>query len=76
VSTPTPIYTNAEMWQLTRATIAALMTSGQTVSYQGRSLTMANLGELRKAETDYKALMDLDLAARPGRSRVAYIIPV
>jgi hypothetical protein len=64
------------MYNLTRQAIATLMTSGQSVSYQGRSLTMANLAQLQAAELYYKNLMDQDLMARPARNRLVYVYPM
>ncbi len=60
--------TTAELLTLVRTAIAELLQTGQSVAYQGRSLTMANLGELRAAERDYAARLRRETAAAAGKA--------
>lgn len=68
--------TYAERLVKVRAAIDALVVSGQSVSYEGRSLTMANLSELRKLEIEYENKAAQELANCPARSRTYYPTPV
>ena len=58
-----------------RKTIKSILETGQSVSYQGRSLTHANITELRKLEKEYEALAANENAAKPGRNRIVYVTP-
>lgn len=64
--------TTAERLTLVRAAIDEILTTGQSVSADGRRLDMANLAELRKMENDLKA----ELAAQSGKTRIRYVRPV
>ncbi len=68
--------TYAERLVKVKAAIDDLVESGQSVSYEGRSLTMANLTELRKLEVEYENKAAEELAKCPGRSRLFYVTPV
>lgn len=68
--------TYAERLVKVQAAIDALVSSGQSVSYEGRNLTMANLSELRKLETEYANKAAQELANCPSRSRTYYPTPV
>lgn len=68
--------TYTERLVLVRAAIDQILSSGQNVSYQGRSLGMANLSELRKLEKEYEAAAALETAKCKGRSRLIYVTPV
>lgn len=70
------VYT--EQLALVRTAIRDLLTSGQHVSYNGRSLQMADLSTLRKLEKEYEiaAAAENNTAPCKGRSRITYIQPV
>lgn len=63
-----------------RKAIAAVLASGQNVSYQGRSLGMADLKTLRDLEREYEALaageMQEEAGAPRGRSRIINVTPL
>lgn len=67
--------TYAQRLQLVKNAIDELVTSGQNVSYQGRSLTLANLAELRKLEIDYANEAAKEAALCKGRNRIVYVTP-
>jgi hypothetical protein len=69
--------TYAERLVKVRAAIDALLETGQGVSYEGRSLQMADLESLRKLEEIYlaKALVEAS-ECPPGRNRIFYVAPV
>lgn len=64
--------TTAERLALVRAAIDEILQTGQSVSADGRSLTMANIAELRTMEKD----LETKLAAQAGKSRTRYVRPV
>jgi hypothetical protein len=68
--------TYAERLVLVKTAIDELLTSGQAVSYEGRSLSMANLSELRKLEIEYENKAAEELAPCAARSRIIYVTPV
>jgi len=68
--------TYAERLVEVRAAISALLKSGQSVSYEGRSLQLANLSELRKLEGEYESKANAELAEAPARNRVYYPRPI
>lgn len=61
-----------------RTAIDELVAGGQSVQYQGRSLTMASLDTLMKLEEAYaqKAAQEDLAASKRGRSRVIYVTPL
>lgn len=61
-----------------RTAIDELVAGGQSVQYQGRSLTMASLETLMKLEEQYseKAAQEDLAACKRGRSRVIYVTPM
>lgn len=61
---------------LVRSAIREVLTSGQSVSYQGRSLTMTDLKTLRDLEKDYEAKAAQETACVKGRNRVIYVTPL
>lgn len=69
-----PLY--SERLAAVKAAIDDLVAGGQSVSYEGRSLTMANLAELRKLESEYESKAAEELAKTAGRSRVYYVTPI
>jgi hypothetical protein len=68
--------TYAERLAAVKIAIDDLIAGGQSTSYEGRSLTMANLAELRKLEQDYESKAAEELAKTAGRSRVYYVTPI
>lgn len=70
--------TYTQRLEAVRTAIDELVTGGQSVSYQGRSLTMASLESLRKLEDDYaaKAAQEALPDCSKGRSRILYITPL
>lgn len=57
-----------------RAAIDAILTTGQAIrEADGRQLTHADLGELRRLEAEYASAAAR--GARGARSRVRYIVP-
>lgn len=70
------IPTYAERLAKVKLAIDDILEGGQNVSYEGRSLGMANLSELRKLEKDYENQAAGELALTPGRNRIIYITPV
>jgi len=67
-------YTEAR--DLARAAIKQLLSTGQSVSYAGRSLTMADLGELQRIEAEYSQKADCENGLVSGRGRVINVTPV
>jgi hypothetical protein len=65
ISNPIGTGTDEELWVLARAAIARIMTHGVAYTTSGRSLTFANLPELRAAENEYMVRMN----AAAGSSR-------
>lgn len=63
----------AEQLLMVRKAIKDILETGQNVSYQGRSLGMANLATLRELEKDYEAGAAKE--AGTGRSSVTYVEP-
>lgn len=61
-----------------RTAIDELVAGGQSVSYNGRSLTMASLEQLVKLEELYagKAAQEDLPECQRGRNRVIYVTPV
>lgn len=70
------IPTYAERLANVVAAIHEILVTGQSVSYQGRSLSMADLDSLRKLEKEYEAEAANELATCAGRSRVYNIAPM
>lgn len=68
--------TYTERLALVRSAIDEILTGAQAVSYEGRSLSMANLSELRKLEIEYQNEATKELACQSGRNRVVYVTPV
>jgi riboflavin synthase alpha subunit len=66
--------TNQELLEATRTAILEIVQTGQSISADGRSLTMANLSELRKLEAELK--VEVAAAAKAGRNRLLYVRPV
>jgi hypothetical protein len=60
-----------------QAAIDAVLEGGQSVRYEGRMITLADLGELRALERDYTAQVAAQANARAGRgrSRISYAAP-
>lgn len=69
--------TYTERLAAVRTAIDELVAGGQSVQYQGRSLTMANLDTLMKLEERYaeKAAQEEMSACDRGRSRIVYVTP-
>lgn len=65
----------AEQLALVRTAIKAVLESGQSVSYKGRSWTMTDLSTLRKMEIDYAQLAAQELNPKRGRNRLIYVTP-
>lgn len=61
-----------------RTAIDELVAGGQSVTYQGRSISMANLDSLMKLEEKYSNLAAQEGLSdcNKGRSRVVYVTPV
>ena len=59
-----------------RAAIDEILEGGQNVSYNGRSLGMADLSELQKLEERYESRAAAEQAACGGRTRIIYVTPV
>ena len=68
--------TYTERLVLVRKAIDEILVSGQSVSYQGRSLTMADLRMLRDLEKDYEAQAANETATCKGRNRITYVTPL
>lgn len=68
--------TYTERLALVRSAIDEILTGAQAVSYEGRSLSMANLAELRKLEIDYQNEATKEIACKTGRNRIVYVTPV
>jgi ketopantoate reductase len=68
--------TYAERLALVKTAIDDLLVTGQSTSYEGRSLTFSNLSELRKLEIEYENKAAEELAKTAGRSRVYYVTPI
>lgn len=69
--------TYAERLVSVRTAIDELVAGGQSVSYQGRTLTMASLESLMKLEEKYaeKAAQEGLPSSQRGRNRVIYVTP-
>ena len=67
--------TKKEMLSSTRAAIKEILDSGQSVSKEGRVLTMADLRTLRDLEKDYEAEVAAEDAKAAGRNRIIYVVP-
>lgn len=67
----------AERLESVRTAIDELVAGGQSVSYQGRSLTMASLESLMKLEEKYseKAAQENLPTQQRGRNRIIYVTP-
>lgn len=59
-----------------RAAINEVLDGVQSTSYEGRSMTMANLSELRQLEIAYTQEAEKERAACQGRNRISYFVPV
>lgn len=67
IANPIGTGTDAELLAYTRAAIAQVTMHGQAYSYDGRSLTRADLADLRKQEAHYEA--KVNAAAGSSRSK-------
>ena len=67
------VYT--ERLKLVRSAIDEILTGGQNVSYQGRTLTMADLKTLRDLEKEYEQLAAGE-AGKAVRGRIINVTPV
>lgn len=65
--------TYAEKLALVEAAIEAVLTGGQDVTYDGKRVTMADLGQLKALESHYEAKAARE--ARGGGMRVRYGVP-
>lgn len=65
--------TKTELLSATRKAILELLNTGQSVSKEGRTLTMADLGALRTLEKDYEAEVAAENATASGRNRLIYV---
>lgn len=63
--------TNAEQLAEVQAAISAILAGGQSVRVGDRSVTMADLGELRAMQNELQA----KVAAGTGRSKIYYALP-
>jgi hypothetical protein len=63
---------------LIRAAITEILETGQSVSYAGRNLTLADLKTLQDLEKDTVVLANNETSAQcgAGRSRISYIVPI
>lgn len=61
--------------QKVRDAIDAILDGAQSVSYAGRQVTLANLGQLRELEKEYETATAAEAATSTGRSRIIYAIP-
>lgn len=66
----------AQRLQLVKDAIDEILTTGQNVSYQGRSLGMANLSELRKLELAYTIEATNEAAKCKVRNRIIQVTPL
>lgn len=73
MATQTKTYT--ERLQLVRDAIDKIVSGGQTVQFDGRSLSRANLEELTKLETLYESRAAREANPKAGRSRIIYVTP-
>jgi hypothetical protein len=60
-----------------QAAIDAVIEGGQSVRYEGRWITLADLGELRALEREYtgKVAAQANSRAGRGRARISYAVP-
>jgi len=59
-----------------RAAIAGVLTGAQSVSYGGRSVTLADLGKLQAYESTLLARLTTEQAKAVRRgSRIGYVVP-
>ena len=60
-----------------QAAIDAVLEGAQSVRYEGRWITLADLGELRLLENEYtaKAAAQANARAGRGRARISYAVP-
>lgn len=68
--------TYTERLELVRTAIDEILSTGQSVSVDGRNFSMADLSELRKLELDYETRAARETATRKGRNRLIYVKPV
>lgn len=66
--------TNQEMLTAVQTAILTIVTSGQSYAILGRSMTRANLTELRDLEQHYQSLVTREQSGRTG-ARVRYVEP-
>ena len=61
-----------------QAAIDALLTTGQSVRFENRTITFAQLAELQKLETQYQSLaaMEKRAARGGGRAGITYVTPL
>lgn len=59
-----------------RAAINQILDGSQSTSYEGRSMTMADISALRKIEVDYEQKAAEETAACAGRNRISYFTPI
>lgn len=67
--------TNTQMLELVREAIAKVVSGAQNVRYADRSVTRADLGELRRLEQYYSSKVAAEARAASGRSRITYVVP-
>lgn len=67
--------TKKEMLSSVRKAIKEILDTGQSVSKEGRTLTMADLKTLRDLEKDYEAEVAAEDAKASGRNRIIYVQP-
>lgn len=69
--------TYTQRLEAVRTAIDELVAGGQSVQYQGRSLTMASLETLMKLEDKYAGLAAQENLpdCKKGRNRVIYVTP-
>lgn len=67
--------TKTQLLSATRRAILEILNTGQSVSKEGRVLTMADLGALRSLEKDYEAEVATETAKASGRNRIIYVNP-
>lgn len=60
-----------------QAAINAVLEGAQSVRYEGRIITLANLDSLRLLEREYETKVGAQANARAGRgrSRISYAVP-
>jgi hypothetical protein len=67
--------TTQERLDEVRAAISSVLTTGQAISGEGRSMTAANLGQLRELEKSLMQQLASEKGAASKRRRITYVVP-